>query len=228
MRGALVPHAPLLLPEVTTHPDGLSDIWDALGRIRIPTEAQVLVLTPHSAGFGCYTKAEGSLRGFGLDIAGAFPPGHGADLDLPPLEGLLDHGALVPLLLLGVTAPVSVVGLEDATDVTDLARSVRTLAAEKETFVLASAHTSTRLTERAPLPYSYDAVRLESRFITGVESDCAAARELADELRAVGNTCSLSTLRAFGELFAGAEGNVMAYGSPYGVGYPVVTAEIDV
>ena len=109
----------------------------------------------------------------------------------------------------------------------DLTRKVRDAAVETETFVFASAHTSARLTERAPLPYSYDAVRLESCFITEIESDCAAAREMADELRTVGNTCSHATLRAFGELFAGAEGNVMAYGSPFGVGYPVVTAEID-
>ena len=186
------------------------------------------MLTPHSDDFGCYTRAEGSLKGFSLDIEGTFPVAQGVDLGLPALDEPLDHGALVPLLLMEVTSPVSVVGLQDSSDVSNLARKVRTIAADEEIFVLASAHTSARLTEKAPLPYSYDAVRLESRFITEIEADCAAARELADELRTVGNTCSRSTLRAFGELFAGVEGNVMAYGAPFGVGYPVVTAEIDV
>lgn len=232
MKGALVPHAPLLLPEVTAKAGDLRDIWDGLGRIRIPDNALVVVLTPHSKGIGAYAHARGSLSGFGLaQVVGDFRTEPVAELQIASLAGPLDHGALVALLLLEVVNPVLVVGLGEASDMSDMSdavEKVRGIAAGRETFVVASAHTSARVTERAPLPYSFDAVRLESRFITGIEADCAAARDLADELWAVGDSCSRTTLRAFGELFAGAKGNVLAYGSPFGVGYPVVTAEIDV
>ena len=220
MTGALVPHAPLLLPQVTPKADNLRDIWDALTRVEIPAEAAVVVLTPH-APVGTYGVNQGSLADFGIpSVTGKFPRAE-IDLDLPVLSARLDHGALVPLLLLDAPNPVVVVG-------GDVAEKVREVARERETFVLASAHTSVRLSERAPLPYSFAAVRLESRFITGIESDCKVAADLADEMSTVGGSCSAFTLRAFGELFAGSEGRVLAYGSPFGVGYPVVTAELDV
>ena len=220
MTGALVPHAPLLLPQVTPKADSLRDIWDALTRIEIPADAAVVVLTPH-APVGTYGENQGSLADFGIpSVTGRFPRAE-IDLGLPALGEPLDHGALVPLLLLDAPNPAVVVG-------GNVADQVREVARERETFVVASAHTSVRLSDRAPLPYSFDAVRLESRFITGIENDCRLAADLADEMSTVGDSCSGSTLRAFGELFAGVEGRVLAYGSPFGVGYPVVTAEIDV
>ena len=149
-------------------------------------------------------------------------------LDLPVLDEPLDHGALVPLLSLGVTGDVVAVGLAQGSDVTETIGKIKSVVAERDGFILASAHTSARLTERAPLPYTFDAVRLESRLITDIESDCGALRSAAGSLEAVGGTCSRTTLEAFGALFSGAEGNVLAYGFPFGVGYPVVTAQIDV
>lgn len=225
MRGALVPHAPLLLPSVTSTADELRDLWDGLSRLRIPDGALVIVLTPHSDGAGLYTHARGSLAGFGVDIERDFVAGLVEDLGMPVIDTPLDHGALVPLLLLEPPNPVVVMGLGKPWDVVE---KVREIAATRAVFVIASAHTSARLTERAPLPYSFDAVRLDARLITEIEADCVAASDLADELWAVGDSCSRSTLRAFGELFAGAQGNVLAYGAPFGVGYPVVTAEVDV
>lgn len=229
MRGALVPHAPLLLPEVTSKADDLRDIWVGLSRVRIPQDSSVIVLTPHSQETGVYAVNEGSLSGFGLpEISGKWATGPIDGLDLPVLEGPLDHGALVPLLSLGVTAQVVAIGLADVSDMSDTLAKIRAFAAERDGFVLASAHTSARLTERAPLPYWFDAVRLESRLITDVESDCDAISAAAEGLESVGGTCSRTTLEAFGGMFSGAEGTVLAYGFPFGVGYPVVTAEIDV
>jgi hypothetical protein len=226
VRGALVPHAPLLLPEVTSKGDALRDIWDGLSRLRIEPDALVIVLSPHAPATGIYERPVGSLAGFGLPgIRGEFKAGS-ASLTLDPLREPLDHGALVPLLLLDIPNEVVAIGMPEAS--TDVVRELKALGAERELFVLSSAHTSACLTERAPLPYSFDAVRLESRFITEIESDCAAALDLADGFNTVGGSCSHSTLSAFGDLFAGAEGSVLAYGSPFGVGYAVIAAEIDV
>ena len=60
MRGALLPHAPLLLPQVTSKAEGLRDIWDAVTRVQVPSEAVVVALTPH-APTGVYRENEGSL-----------------------------------------------------------------------------------------------------------------------------------------------------------------------
>lgn len=229
MRGALVPHAPLLLPQVTTSADELRDIWEGLSRVRVPVDALVILLTPHSLQTGVYATNEGSLSGFGLpELSGKWATGPTDGLDLPVLDGPLDHGALVPLLSLGIGGEVVAIGLAGASGVPDILGKIRVLAAERGGFVLASAHTSARLTERAPLPYSFDAVRVETALITDVESDCDAVRAAAEDLELLGGSCSRSTLEAFGGLFSGARGNVLAYGFPFGVGYPVVTGEIDV
>ncbi|MEA2451955.1 MAG: Catalytic LigB subunit of aromatic ring-opening dioxygenase [Actinomycetota bacterium] len=225
MRGALVPHAPLLLPSVTTKADQLRDVWDGFSRVRIPEDSLILILTPHAETAGVYTHARGSLKGFGVEGEHELVIGLVDDLDIPAIDGPLDHGALVPLALLDRPNPTLVLGLGDEYDGVD---QVRKVASDRDVFVIASAHTSARLSEGAPLPYSFDAVRLDARLITEIETDCVAARDLADELWAVGDSCSRSTLKAFGELFAGAEGSVLAYAAPFGVGYPVVTAEIDV
>lgn len=229
MRGALVPHAPLLLPEVTTKTDDLRAIWDGLSRIQVPEDAMVVVLTPHTSTTGVYAANEGSLMGFGLpEVSGKWSAGPVEALGLPVLEEQLDHGALVPLLSLGIRGDVLTIGLQEVPDMSVALDKIRALAGERDVFVLASAHSSARLTERAPLPYSFDAVRLESRLITGIESDCGAAALAAEGLASVGGSCSRTTLEAFGGLFSGVEGTVLAYGCPFGVGYPVVTAEIDV
>ena len=224
-----MPHAPLLLPEVTTKTDDLRDIWDGLRRVPVPEEGLVILLTPHAPSTGIYRVTEGSLGGFGLPaLSGKWTTGPTDELDLPVLDGRLDHGALVPLLSMGVAAEVVAIGVTDVPDMSDTVAKIEVFAAERDAFVLVSAHTSARLTERAPLPYSFDAVRLESRLITAIESDCDAVRAAAESLATIGGSCSRTTLEAFGALFAGAEGNVLAYGFPFGVGYPVITAEIDV
>lgn len=229
MTGALVPHAPLLLPEVASHPDELRDIWDAFNRLRIPDDGPLIVLTPHADATGVYARNEGSLAGFGVPGVSATVPSEPIEhLSLPTIDEPLDHGALVPLVLLGMKRPVTVVGLSGSADISKVVEQVRTLATDRDVFLLVSAHTSARLTERAPLPYSFDAMRLDSRLVGEIEEDCVALQDAAQEMESVGGSCSRPTLQAFGELFAGAEGSVLAYGFPFGVGYLVITAHIDV
>lgn len=235
MRGALVPHAPLLVSKVTAQTEVVRDVLEGIARIEVPPGATLVVVSPYADETFIYAAAEGSLASFGVsDVAARFATGAGvrarlAELMQAPIEDRpLDHGALVALTLLGVSNEVVVVGVSDVSDAAGVSRALGVLAADTEVFVVVSANTSARLTERAPLPYSYDAVRLESRLIAELETDCKVATMMATELAEVGGSRSAPTLAVFGELFAGVRGDVLAYGSPFGVGYLVATAETDV
>ena len=232
MTGALVPHAPLLLEEVSPGDQSAQEIRVAIAGIGVSPEAAVVVVTPHGDGSFVYARPSGSLAGFG--IGGVGVDQRMAEHELfdvfqewgPRVEEALDHGALVPLRLLDVPNPVVAVSV--AGDVGDLARAIEDLAIRYELFVICSAHMSARLSERAPLPYSADAVHLDKLLVGEVEDDCGVARTLAPDFASVGGSCSESTLALFGELFAGRPGSLRAYQAPFGVGYPVVTAERDV
>jgi aromatic ring-opening dioxygenase LigB subunit len=232
LNGALVPHAPLLLEEISPGDESVRAIRAAIAGIAVSTDAIVVVVTPHGDGSFIYARPWGSLAGFGIDgvavdLRMAGPEVHDVFARWAHIvEDRLDHGALVPLHLLDVSNPVVAVSV--AGDVPGLARSIRDIATHHEVFVICSAHTSARLSERAPLPYSPDAVQLDKRFVAEVEDDCGFARTLAPELASVGGSCSGSTLALFGELFAGSPGSLRAYEAPFGVGYPVVTADRDV
>ncbi len=233
MNGALIPHAPLLLEEVLAGGDSLREVREGIARVTVPVDATVVVASPHGDGSFVYARPSGSLAGFGIEGVEVDPPtvSNEATVILQKWGGAaherrLDHGAVVPLHLLGIAQPVVAVSV--AGDAPGLARAIAEIATVQDIFVICSAHTSARLTERAPLPYSFDAVRLDARFVADVEKDCGAARDAASELESVGGSCSGATLRLFGELFAGRPATIQAYGSPFGVGYPVVIAEADV
>lgn len=232
LTGALVPHAPLLLEEVSPGNGSVRAVRAAIAGIEVSPDAIVVVVTPHGDGSFVYARPSGSLSGFGIggvevDQRRAEPYVHDVlEQWSHSVAEPLDHGALVPLRLLDVLNPVVAVSV--AGDVPDLARVLEDLATRHEVFVICGAHTSARLSERAPLPYSADAVHLDKRFITEVEGDCAVARTLAPEIASVGGSCSEPTLTLFGELFAGCPGWLRAYEAPFGIGYPVVTAERDV
>ena len=232
LTGALVPHAPLLLEEVSPGNGPVRVIRAAIAGIAVSPDAIVIVVTPHGDGSFVYARPTGSLAGFGIDGVHVNqrmvePEAYeGFERWSPSVEKPLDHGALIPLRLLGLSNPVVAVSV--AGDVPELARVIEDLAGRHEVFVICSAHTSARLSERAPLPYSSDAVQLDKRFVTEVEDDCSVARTLARELASVGGSCSEATLALFGELFAGSPGSLRAYEAPFGVGYSVITAECDV
>lgn len=208
---------------------------EGIAKIEVPPGATLVVVSPYADETFIYAAAEGSMASFGVsDVAARFATGVGvktrlAELMQVPIEDRsLDHGALVPLMLLAVPNEAVVIGVSDVSDAPGVSRALGMLTADTEVFVVASANTSACLTERAPLPYSYDAVRLESRLITELETDCKVATTMATELAEVGGSRSAPTLAVFGELFAGVRGDVLAYGSPFGVGYLVATAETDV
>ena len=231
LTGALVPHAPLLLEQVLPGSGSLGNIRAAIASIAVSPDAIVIVATPHGGDSFLFARPAGSLAGFGIE---------GVEVDQTmaetgvqqafahwgqPVDKPLDHGAVVPLQMLGVANPVVAIAVDSAD--AGGACAIQDLAVRHQVFVICSAHTSSRLSERAPLPYSSDAVQLEKRFVTEVEDDCAVARELAPELASVGGSCSEATLALFGGLFDGFPGTVHEYEAPFGVGYAVITAERD-
>lgn len=236
LNGALLPLAPVLLPEVSRHAHGsaLRDVWDAIDRLVIAPEAEVVVVTPHGGGSFVYRTATGSLATYGLEGLGyAGRPGSLIDelasaWDRPVIDRALDRGALVPLMLLDVANEVTMVALDDLADAAQLAAVLRSLAGDRELFVIASADTSASLSERAPLRFRPEAVRLETKLVAGIETDARVAAEIAPDLASVGGSSSAPTLSLFGTLFAGAEAQVLAYAYPFGVGYLVARATVDV
>lgn len=232
MNGALIPHAPLLLEEIVSGADSLREVREGIARVTVPTDATVVMASPHGEGSCVYGRPSGSLSGFGFEGVEVDPPAASTEVTEilqrwagRVVDGRLDHGGVVPLRLLGIAQPVVAVSVES--DAPGLARAIAEVAQTQDVFVICSSHTSARLTERAPLPYSFDAVRLDARFVTDIEQDCVAALRAAPDLETIGGSCSGATLSLFGELFAGRPATVQAYGAPFGIGYPVVTAEVD-
>ena len=231
MTGALVPHAPLLLEQVSPGNESVRKVRASITGIEVSPDAIVIVASPHGNGSFVYALPTGSLTDFGIDGVEvdqrmAAHETHGFEQWNQSVERPLDHGALVPLRLLAMTNAALAVSVAD--HVSNLARVIEDVASRAEVFVICSAHSSARLSERAPLPYSPDAVQLDKRLVAEVEDDCGVVRALAPELASVGGSCSEATLALFGELFAGSAGSVRAYEAPFGVGYPVITAERDV
>lgn len=232
MNGALIPHAPLLLEGVGAGDDSLREVREGIARVTVPDDATVLVASPHGAGPTFYARPSGALAGFGIEAIEVEPPAAAGDVTeilrgwaAGTVDEPLDHGSVVPLRMMGVTQPTAAISI--GRDASGLARAIAEIASTRDVFVICSAHTSARLTERAPLPYSFDAVRLDARLVSDIEGDCAAALRAAPDLEVIGGSCSGPTLSLFGELFAGRQGVVQAYASPFGVGYPVVTADLD-
>ncbi|MGH2735768.1 MAG: hypothetical protein ACRDKZ_09315, partial [Actinomycetota bacterium] len=70
VRGAIVPHAPVLLPEVSTLPaEETEDLRAAVASLELETPT-VVVISPHGSRSGVYRTAGGSLNGFGMPDVG--------------------------------------------------------------------------------------------------------------------------------------------------------------
>ena len=161
MNGALIPHAPLLLEEVSDGGDSLREVREGIARVMVPANATVVVASPHGDGSFVYARPSGSLAGFGIAGVEVDPPTVASETTeiLEKWGGVgherrLDHGAVVPLRLLRIAQPVAAVSV--AGDVPGLARAIAEIATVQDVFVVCSGHSSARLTERAPLPYSLE------------------------------------------------------------------------
>ena len=237
VRGALVPHAPLLLPDVSGDVAlQASEVTAAVRALKLG-DAALVIVSPHGARSGIYGSVAGSLGPQGASHVGVAVATDedliaklAAGTGLPVLEAEADHGIVVPLLLLS-KRPRFVVAITVVTeaDAKNVAGAVETVVMDgTDLTVIASVTTSAALDSHAPLTYRPDAERVEKELLAHLPEDAAAAANLAGELESVGGSCSAAPLVAFGTLFSGCPVHIHAYGHPFGVGYLVATSERDV
>lgn len=213
--GAVVPHAPLLLPELESAEvaEGATRLRKAVDSIEFDVDT-VVMLSPHASRSGVYSRAAGNLAPFGvsgLDVEVPTNEKLRDGLGLPVIADPLDHGIVVPLLLRDWFAPTVGVGV-----VGDLHVN---LDLDLRIAVVASVNLSAGLSPRAPLTEVPGAADAEAAFVEGLERDVGSAR--TDGL--VGS-CGAEVLRVFARIFQGRTARVLAHESPVGVGY--VVAEV--
>ncbi|MEA2509318.1 MAG: hypothetical protein QOG21_1400 [Actinomycetota bacterium] len=240
--GALVPHAPLLLPDIAG-PKISADtetIRRALASLSFDDVDLVIVLSPHARGCGVYGRVDGTLDEFGVSGIELRRPSDpeavdalAAMWDKPTLPGPVDHGVLVPMMMLATgEIPVVAAGLgevddgsgspgDPVADGSSFARAIGQLSMRHTLFLVASAQTSCALTPRAPLTVLAEAKPAEAAVLSALRGDPAGLQRSASELWQRGGSCSPGTLAAYGEVFAGRSSEVLAYEYPFGVGYVV-------
>jgi hypothetical protein len=241
--GAVVPHAPVLLLEVAGNQlaGETEDVRTALGSLAFDGLDVVVLLSPHAPASGIYSSVAGALDDFGVS---------GVELHRPTKDSLLtalaeiwgqqvldepvDHGALVPLMLLATgDTPIVAAGLREIDDndpgsVTEaiadglsFGRAVQQLAGDATVAFVASAQTSAALTPRAPLTERAQAKPVEADVLRALRGDPSILQASLDDLWSRAGSCSPGTFAAYGCVFGGRSSEVMDYTYPFGVGYVV-------
>ena len=236
-----MPHAPVLLEDIQPSLDEGRRIRKAIDELDFSSADVIVVVSPHGPAAGIYERCEGSLSGFGIDGVEAV---RATDVDLSrslanawgraPIESPLDFGVVVPLLLgLGGTLPVVGVSLpqttgpggsslSDALDAAEtLSHALVTAADERDVAVVASAHASAGLSDRAPLTEVSGATEVDSELVAALEDDPARVEGLVERLHETGEACGAGPLAMFAQLFEGWRSEGVTYEAPYGVGYLV-------
>lgn len=211
--GAIVPHAPLLLPEIAG-PEvaaAAGSIGDAIRSIDLGEADAILLLTPHAPTAGVYRAKKGDLSGFGVsdvEVSLKAHPRLAKSLGLPTVDGPLDHGVVVPLRIGGWDLPVVAIGVEEGMSIEP--------GSDIDVAVVASVNGSTGLSARAPSMEIPGAARAQEDFMAALERDVSAAARLY-----LPGACGPVVLGAFADAFAGRRADVLAYEAPVGVGYVV-------
>lgn len=239
LTGALVPHAPVLLPEVNG--SGGAEIRDAAASLDLGSADALIVVSPHAAADVVYLRAEGDLSAFGItghtwaaeadpDLAGRIAEGWSGITT----EGPLDHGVVVPLALLETDVPVVAVGLAEPgnrrqtgaiASGSALADAIREATGDRSIAVVVTAHGSAALSARAPLTERPEGHRLQEAIGDALGSDLGALTEIPEQLWEEGGSCSAGAFAVLAGLFAGSALEMIAQGSPFGVGYFVGRAK---
>jgi hypothetical protein len=240
--GAIVPHAPVLLPPVSGDENAARTavVRTAIAGLDLGDVEAIVLLSPHGSGTGVYRSTAGSLADFGMPgIRATHPTVDGIVSELssawgrPILEGPVDHGVLVPLLSLCPAAPVVAASLRETASVDR--DGVQESVAEGHAFVDAVSHLSDRrlafvascntgagLSSRAPLTEVSRAIELEGRLVGEMERGTLSG-DLAIEVGCAGS-CAAGTLAGFAAAFGESQIKVRAHEAPFGVGYLVASA----
>lgn len=241
--GAIVPHAPVLLPAVSGDPNAgrTAEVRAAIAGLEFEDIDAIVLLSPHGQETGVYRTTAGSLEAFGLPGIRATHPTDDETVERlsstwrrPILDGRVDHGVLVPLLCMCPSVPVVATSLEEtrsfdrasmeesAAEGRCFAEALSTMRGVRFAFV-ASCNTSAGLNARAPLTEVKEAVEVEERLV-GDLGRGGLSGALAVELGVAGS-CAAGTLAAFAAAFEGTDIRLRAHDAPFGVGYLVATAE---
>ncbi|MFN2390230.1 MAG: hypothetical protein ABR575_11590 [Actinomycetota bacterium] len=241
--GAVVPHAPLLVPELggTAVAERAQPVRDAVARLGLDGVDAAVLISPHAQVTGVYAAAEGTLDGFGApgfaarrETETGLVERMGAAAGFELLEGPLDHGALVPLLLGAVPEiPVAVVGLREVTgpggapaaEVVDasarVGAAIAGLSNGASVAIVVSAHGSAGLTPGAPLTERPGAAAFEDALVGALTQDAAHVGSIPPEDWAAAGACGGGPLLALAGAFAGRAFDVLHHSAPFGVGYLV-------
>ncbi|MDQ3620076.1 MAG: hypothetical protein M3391_08105 [Actinomycetota bacterium] len=240
--GAIVPHAPVLLPPVSgaANAERTTEVRAAIAALDLDDIDAIVLLSPHGAQTGVYRATAGSLDAFGLPGIRATHPTDDEIVEelssawrRPILDGRVDHGVLVPLLCMCPTVPLVATSLEEtrsfarapmeesAAEGRSFAEALSKLRGLRFAFV-ASCNTSAGLNARGPLTEVKQAVETEERLVGDLGRGTLPGA-LAVELGVAGS-CAAGTLAAFAAAFAGSSIQLRTHDAPFGVGYLVATA----
>ncbi len=244
--GGLVPHPPLLVPEVGGHRLAQVEttrlaLEELCREVRSQAPERLVLITPH----GPYQRSRmsclagphlrGTLARFGCpEVSLEWPCDedfcHRLDHEVDLVEAELDHALMVPLYFLrqaGLSCPLvalSVSGLPRQAHLA-LGRSLARLATTP-TVVLASGDLSHRL--KADGPYGYDprGPRFDAAVVQSLEPlDPEAISSLDEDLVEGAGVCGLKPLLVLLGAMPRARGKVLSYEGPFGVGYAVARLE---
>ncbi|MGH2702963.1 MAG: hypothetical protein ACRDJB_13050 [Actinomycetota bacterium] len=241
VRGAMVPHAPVLVESIQPGLDAGRRLRSAIAGLDLEGVETVIVVSPHGKGAGVYAGPNGSLTGFGISAPATRRRG---DADLgralaeawrrPLLDEPADFGVVVPLVLgLGGELPVVGVTLPEITGpqgapapdaiatAAELTHALETIVAERDFAVVASAHSSAGLSPRAPLTEVPGAADADAALREALAQDPARVIELIDDLHSMGDACGVAPLAALTPLLSGWSNRSLRSESPFGVGYIV-------
>jgi hypothetical protein len=243
--GAVVPHAPVLLPEI-----GGRSAVDARDRIQLACDkidtvnADVLiVVSSHGRKAGVYARGTGAETSFGGPEAPLDVPTDTSGAEslarawrAPLVDEELDHGAVGCLHLLDVRRPTVIVALPESTgpgaaadacgamvEGRKLAAAVKRAFGGSSVLVVASAHTSAALTPRAPLTEKAEGRALDERILSSLNSGLRALDGIECDAWTAGGSCGAGPFAALGRLLPGRSAQVLVYEHPFGVGYLVAT-----
>ena len=243
--GAIVPHAPLLLPELGSPEvaEAAATIQAAVRSIDLRDAETVVVVSPHARRTGVYVTGRASLAELGapvdlqIRVDEEIARRLATEALLEVVEADADHGVMVPLALLGWNGVTLPVGFEEVEfeDVGNewagmdagerLARAIDAIAADRRIAVIASANGAAGLSPRAPLTEIPETKEVEKALVSVVETNLAELSKYAIVLARRGRSCGLLPYRVFGYLFADRRARVLAHEAPVGVGYLVAEIE---
>lgn len=232
----VVPHAPLLV-DIPGRPHPVPDIPSTVASLDL--SGDVVIVTPHGRRAGIYRSTAGSLSEMGLPAARVELDNDerlsrelSEAWDVPFLEEPLDHGAVVPSLLLSGLRRVTVCALSEWTDLdggdpsqaveqgASLGAALAEIGSTRDLSVVIGGHTSAAVTPRAPLTERPQGKEVDQAVVDALGSSPGRLRDISTETWERAGSCGAGPLRALAEL-AEAPLEILHHSAPYGVGYVV-------